>query len=242
MYIKKTWRFKNTIEIEKMYSAKYGKKGYHPNAKSNKTPEAMMKYNRKKAVDKIRRLIKANFFDGYHVVLTYDKDNRPSVSEAERLFKNFRTRMKYQMKKRGYELKMLWVTEYEHKAIHHHVVINYMPGLDLLIGKQWSYGFPNFTLINDTDVQGLADYLIKETDKTFREENSVHKLRFSHTRNLIMPEPEIEIIKAKEFRKKPSKIKDYILDVDSVVNGVSNITGYEYQKYTLIKIQPRRRM
>ena len=47
---------------------------------------------------------------------------------------------------------------------------------------------------------------------------------------------------ANSFRKEPSVPKGYILDRDSYVYGVSEVTGYEYQKYTLIKIRVSERM
>ena len=82
--------------------------------------------------------------------------------------------MKYHLGKIGVEFKWVLVTEYENKAIHHHVIINDAPGLFEIVKKQWKYGRPNFTPLDD-DVQGLAEYLVKETNKTFRNEDNVNK-------------------------------------------------------------------
>ena len=236
MYIKKTYQFKNSIEVEKMYSARFGKKGMKHNAKTNPSPEAMKKHNRKKCADNLRRLIKLNFQSGWHMTLTYRKDDRPDRALAKRYVNNFLRRMKYWLSKEGVELKYILVTEYENKAIHHHIIINDSPNLIKLVGKQWPHGQANFTLLYvDDDVATLAEYLIKETDKTFREDPDC-KLRYTCSRNLEKPEPRVEIIKANEFRKEPKIPKGYILEADSLVNGVSSATGYEYQSYRLTKI------
>lgn len=241
MYIKKTWKFKNSIEVEKSYTARFGKKGMKHNPKINSTPEAMMKHNCKRATDKLRRMIKLNFENGFHVVLTYRKTNRPDQEQAHRNLTNFLRRMKYHLDKMGEEFKYIAVTEYENVAIHHHLIINNVPGMIELVNKQWKCGQANFTSIyEDEDVRTLAEYLIKEREKTFRMDPNA-KQRYSSSRNLIIPEPKVEIIRANEFRKTPSVPAGYTLDVDSLVQGVSSVTGYEYQKYTLKKIQSVRK-
>lgn len=237
MYIKKTWRLGNVIEVEKCHTGRYGKKGMRHNKKTNPSPEAMKECNRQKAIDRLRRLILYNMPDGYHLTLTYRKNDRPDRLEAERQLKNFIRRLQYHIKKAGYELKYIPVTEYENKAIHHHLVINNVPGIIELVKEQWKCGQPNFTpLSEDGDIAVLAEYLIKETDKTFRDDPAVG-LRYTHSRNMVMPEPEVKVIKANSFKEYPSVPKGYTLDVDSLVNGVSSVTGYEFQKYTLKKIQ-----
>ncbi len=240
MYIKKTWRFENRIEVEKCYSAKFRKKGEKRNVKCKPTPEAQKKINRQRAVDRIRRLILMNMPDGYHITLTYRKNDRPDEERARKCIKNFMRRLQYHIKKSGYELKCISVVEYENKAIHHHLVVNNIPNLLELVTRQWKEGQANFTpLYEDGDVAVLAEYLVKETDKTFRDDPTTG-CRYSCTRNLIMPEPEVEVIKAGEFRRYPRVPEGYILDVDSLVNGVSMVTGYEYQRYSLKKIRKRR--
>lgn len=239
MYLKKTYYLQNCIEIEKCYTARYNIKGEKRVKREKPTAEAVKKYNTKKSVDNLRRMILANFTDGWHMVLTYTKTARPTIKEAEKLVKNFFRRMKYHLGKIGVEFKWVLVTEYENKAIHHHVIINDAPGLFEIVKKQWKYGRPNFTPLDD-DVQGLAEYLVKETNKTFRNEDNVKKQRYTHSRNLIIPEPKIEVIFSNEFRKEPQTIKGYMLVTDSVLNGVSDVTGYAYQSYRLLKIQKMR--
>ncbi len=236
MYVKRTYNLPGSVEVEKLHTHKYHKKGQKRNQKSDPSPETVKKYNLRRQMDYLRRLIKLNFKDGWHMVLTYDKNNRPEAQLAKKQLTNFLNRMRYHMRKAGYELKYITVTEYENKAIHHHVIINDMPGLIRLVGKQWWHGQANFTAIYEgEDVSTLAEYLIKETDKTFREDD-VHGTRYNPSRNLEKPTYTEEIIKANTFRKEPVVPDGYVLDRDSFVYGVSEVTGYEYQRYTLKKI------
>lgn len=244
MYIKKIWKFRNSIEIEKVHTFTYRSKGMKRNTKTFETKESVKKNNRKKAADRLRRLIKANFENGYHVVLTYNKDDRPDRVQAERELKNFIRRIKYRYKKAGDELKAIMVTEYENKAIHHHLIINESDKLNVMriLAEQWKPGNVNFTLLyQDEDVDELAEYLIKETDKTFRQDECT-KQRYTRTRNLAEPECKIEIIKSNSFSHNPKIPEGFELKKETLVNGISEITGYPFQKYTLLKIHnPKRR-
>lgn len=237
MYILRKYIFQNSIEIEKLHTHKYHKKGQKRNCKTNPTPEKMQEYNRIRQIDHLRRLIKLNMPGGYHMVLTYDKNNRPDKALAKKQFNNFMARIKYHLSKSGQEIKYITTTEYENKAIHHHVVINDIDGIISLVKQQWWYGTPNFTPLADgEDVRTLAEYLIKETDKTFRLDD-VHGTRYSRSRNLVEPTCTEKVIGADSFRKEPKAPDGYVLNRDSFVYGVSD-TGYEYQKYELKKITP----
>ena len=94
-------------------------------------------------------------------------------------------------------------TEYERKAIHHHVILNNVndgkqTSVDY-IRKYWKkYGHPKFSpLYDDAEYSQLADYLIKETDKTFRNQDSPVKQRYSHSRNLVQPKVSRRDVKTK---------------------------------------------
>ena len=96
-------------------------------------------------------------------------------------------------------------------------------------------------LDNSGQYGALAAYLIKETTKTMREPGSLHKRRWTGSRNLIHPQPKVEVVKAKAWREEPKTIKGYILDRDSVRNGVSAVTGMPMQFYRLIAIAAQER-
>jgi hypothetical protein len=90
-------------------------------------------------------------------------------------------------------------------------------------------------------VPALAHYLIKETRKTFKEAGSPSKRRWNPSRNLKKPVIKKEIIKSNEWRKEPKAIKGYMLEKNSIQEGFHDITGWPYQKYTMIKIQENKR-
>lgn len=236
-YLKKIIKFKNSIEIEKCFSGKYGWKG-KPQKKRIPSSEEIKKMNRRQAVKKLRWKIKANFneIDDFHLVLTYKKEKRPDADEAKRRLKNFLQNVRRQYKKRGHDLKYIIVTEYKNKAIHHHLVINGIPDTIKLICQYWPHGRPNFTPLHEEESLGeLAEYLIKETDKTFREKE-FQKQRYSCSRNLVEPDIKIEIVMANTFRKEIKPCAGYYIDKSSVVEGINEF-GYRYQFYSMVKIK-----
>ena len=101
----------------------------------------------------------------------------------------------------GADLKYINVTEYKNKAIHHHLLINHIEGQDVSkngsqIVEVWQTGFK---YLDDTgQYKDLTAYLIKETSKTYKENDGGHKQRYSCDRNLTMPTPKTEIIKRRK--------------------------------------------
>lgn len=229
-----------TIEVYKGYSKTIGKHESRGSRKK-KTPEEMEKANQRRAEDKLRRLINTNFgYGDFHLVLTYRKDERPSPAVAKKELRNFLMRLKRVYQKIGAELKYITVTEYKNTAIHHHLVINDVKNQNIpkLIQTVWKKGHPKFTPLDDTgQYQKLAEYLIKETSKTFKEPGIANKQRYSPSRNLKKPIEKVRVIKASSWRKEPKAKKGYYLDKESVVNGTNGWTGQAYQSYTMIKLE-----
>ena len=82
--------------------------------------------------------------------------------------------------------------------------------------------------------------MIKETDKTFKEEDSGVKQRYSRSRNLIVPQPKTKVVKRSDtWNKNPKPKKGYYIDMDTLVNGVNKWSGREYQSYTMIQLPER---
>lgn len=77
---------------------------------------------------------------------------------------------------------------------------------------------------------------MKETQKTFREADNPNRLRYSCSRNLKKPVVKVRIIRANTWREDPKPVKDYELVKDSVKSGVSEVTGYGYQYYMLLRV------
>lgn len=242
MYIKKTVISGKVVEIEKYHTGRYGQKGIKPKKKEKPTSEQAEKINERNAIKKLRRKINANFKENdYHTVLTYAKDQRPDLETAKRIIKKFLKDLRKEYKTKGNELKYIIVTEWKGKTIHHHIILNNIQGTDQIIKKHWTYGRPHNTLLDDSgNYEKLAEYLVKETKKTFRDEENPNKLRYSCSRNLKEPVEKIEIIRANTWKEDPKPIKGYEIIKDSVKSGVSGITGYGYQYYTMIRIGEER--
>lgn len=226
-------------EVHKKYSSRFGKK-YTPRQKNkNPTPEEMKRVNLRAAETKLRRLLNTNFkYKDIHLVLTYRKDNRPTPEEARKYLEKFSRKLRTYFKKQGNELKYIAVTEYKNKAIHHHLVINSMDTRALV--DMWPHGRPRPTYLDDTGQYGqLASYLIKETSKTFKTDGVVGK-RWCGSKNLEKPKIIKRIIKRNKFRKEPKATKGYYLEKDSIVNGIHEITGFEFQFYSMIKAEDKK--
>ena len=226
-----------TVEVYKSYTKGASKKKREQ--KKNKTQEQMQEANRRNAEKKLTRIFNANFVDGdLHIVLTYKKNERPTKEEAKKILAKFWRKLKAEYKKHKKELKYIVVTEFKNKNIHHHIIINNPDGLNVvkMIKNLWN-GIPKITpLWSNGQYKELAEYLIKETDKTFREKESGFKQRYSRSRNLVIPKPKTKIVKADRWSKNPKPKKGYYIDQDTVVNGINKWSGREYQHYTMIEL------
>lgn len=240
-YVKKTYVMRETIEIEKYHNGRYGAPGEKRIKKKKATPEQVKRQNLWQAIKKLRRKINANFgVDDLHCTLTYNRENRAAAREAKRILVKFLRSLKKEYKKAGYELKYIITTEYENKAIHHHMIVNAIPETVKLIRLLWQQGRPYFVPLDDAGDYGkLAEYFVKETEKTFKDPSNPNKLRYSCSRNLITPEAKKEIITAATFRKDPAPVKGYYIDKNSIHTGINPVTGYQYQSYTMIRIKER---
>ena len=197
-YMKKTVVAGKTMEVEKYLL--YPKPRRLRSEKSSPTSEQMAKVNERNAGKKLRRLINANFGEGdLHLVLTY-RGEAPTPEEAKEHLRRFCRRMRKLYADAGQEMKYVLVTEYQKTRIHHHMIVNKADVSE--IRKLWEHGFLRLSVLDDTgDYHQLADYLIKETRKTFRD--SPTKKRWTASRNLIRPKERVKTIKRKRFREPP---------------------------------------
>lgn len=238
-YYKTTIKAGATIEVTKSYTKRTGAK--NRSRREKPTAEEMQKVNERNAERNLRLKINANFGeDDQFITLTYRKDERPEPGQAKKNIESLIDGLRKEYRKCGEKLKYINVTEYKNKAIHHHIIINHIEGKDVagMVRKRWKFGRPGFKLLDDTgQYKDLAAYLIKETAKTYKENDGGHKQRYSCSRNLITPVPKTEIIlKAAKWIPDPKPIKGYYIDRDTVYNGVDPFTGREYQRYTMVKL------
>lgn len=240
MYLKKLIFSGQVLEVEKICSFKYKGKKTLRGSKMEKTPENMRKVNDRNACKKLQRLINTNFgANDLHTVLTYAPENRAeNPAEAKKDLQKFFRKLKREYKKAGKELKYVAVTEYGQRSMHHHLVIN--SGLDVAVmQKLWGLGKIRFTLLDDSgDYDRLAQYLLKQTRKTFNDpEKSVFAKRWCASRNLARPTVEPSVVKADSWRERPVAPKGYFVITDSIKEGVSDVTGWPYQYYKCLKIR-----
>lgn len=235
-----------TIEIIKCIPRQY-RKGETREPVKKKTREEIREANTRQAARKLERKVNANFRPGdWHVTLTYPKGDRPSPKAAKEDIKKFLRKLRDEYRKHGFELKYIQATEYLNKAIHHHVIINnvndgkrttmqYVNAIWASICK----GHPKYVpLYDEGEYKLLADYFIKETDKTFRDDDSPVKKRYSCSRNLYEPQVRHRINTTKNgWKLNPRPRPGYRIVEDTLYNGRDKM-GYKYQRYLMVKINP----
>ncbi len=237
-YIKKTYRYKNVIEVERVHAGRIGKGGRREKRRLP-TPEEMEKINERNVIRKLRRLIHANFEpEDLWLTLTYRRESRPTPGEAEKELRRYLNRLRTAWRKQGAELKYIVVTEYMNKAIHHHIILNDLPNCAgaKLAAQKWKAGGTHCKfLYEDGEYELLAAYIVKETNKSFRDPDNPAKCRYSRSRNLVEPQPERRVMKRDDWPEEPRTPKGFCLDKQSLHNGINRL-GYKYQYYRLLRM------
>lgn len=243
MYIKTTCEINHRIEIMKYYSANYGAPGRHRKEKRKRTPEEVAKQNLWIRRRELRRLIELNFHGGdLHVTLTCRKEERPEKEEAPKVIRKFRDRLRTAYQKQGWELKYIITCETGQRgAVHWHMIVNNVhsssTSTSRLMKELWTRGRVYFSPLDEGgEYAQLAEYIIKETADRIEKEESIEKLSYTPSRNLIRPEVKKEKIRAMRWRKEPKAPPGYRVIPESVVNGTNKFTGLPYQHYTIEKI------
>lgn len=251
-YVLRTVSAGRTVERKKMYTPRFGGKGQgHRSRNFGNTKEAQAKVNERKAEERLRWKLNANFTrSDLHVVLHYN--DKPQefwqvIEDGER----FRRVLRSACSKRGVVLKYVACIETKRMTNpHHHLIVNDM---DIhIIEEAWEKvtGGAGHATIKPLDSRGnhaeLAAYLIKESRSTEKRlaEGQKNKKRFSCSKNLIMPEPTYRIIPSDSWRKKPRATPGWELykfkDGSTVRCGYHEISGYAFQEYFEIrKEEPR---
>ena len=198
----------------------------------------MKKNNDMLATKMLTRLLNLNFFPGdYHTTLTYAEI--VTVEEANRQLDNWIKRMRREYKKLGQEFCYIAVTEYKNHRVHHHVVMNYIDSR--IIDKQWKCGHIWLsTLDKSRNYRKLAEYLIKETQKTFRDPDNSTKRRWKPSRNLKRPVVKREWVSISQLFQNLDElkpIKGYEIDKESVRKYTNPVTGLEHIEYQMISTE-----
>lgn len=194
------------------------------------TRETVQKNNDRITVKNLTRLLNAYANSSwYHDTLTYQ--TAPTVKEGMRIFNNFIARLRRLMAKAGLELMWVAASEYTNR-LHHHFITNAPVEM---VRKAWKDGLVLPRQLDEgPDYHRLAEYIVKETKKTFREEDCPFKTRYSHSRNMKQPVPQVEYVGARVLFDDPEPRKGYYIVQDSVRRFEHPITGLEHLEYIMI--------
>lgn len=235
-YKKKTYRFKNAIEVEEYHTGRYGAPGQTREKRKKPTPEQVEKINQRNKEKNCRRKLRAHFdINDYFSDLTYAKEARPPDMEtAKRHFRDFLRIVRKEYRKRGAAVK--WIRNIEvgkRDAWHIHIVINRIADTDIILRKAWRHGrVVNELLYEKGEFRDLAAYITKtpQTDERLREAS------YSTSRNIPIPEPEEKVYNRwKTWKDEPRIPKGFYVDRDSIHEGINPITGFKYRTYTLLR-------
>lgn len=224
-----------------------GRKTGRRAGKSLPTCAAQQFYNDKCSWKELALILGANFGRGdYVVTLTYDNLHLPpGKEEADKCFKKFIRKLRDVRRKRGEELRYVYVTEgwhgksddeyfgddgyLEDRRLHHHFVLNGVGPGDLEeIRSLWQGG--GYVRIEPVDVhyyRELAKYLTKEPREFGRARPGEHTWRAS--RNLDEYETEyIEIPSDSVTLSPPPGAVDYVQFCERNPYGYADCVGAWY--------------
>ena len=230
------------VEHRKMYSFRIHTKGVRRGPNTGTTSEKQAKINERRAEERLRWKINANFgHRDLHAVLHY-YDKGTTFEQFRDDLKLFMKRLRKLCRKKGIEYKYIAVSETKRMTNpHHHVVISRMD--PEIIAEAWE-GVPSGggnVSFQPMDRRGnhykLARYLMKESRSTmerYREAGKRGK-RFSCSQNLEEPIITYTVCAAASWRKEPKPRKGAVLykfdDGATCISGYHEISGYPYQEY-----------
>lgn len=229
-----------TTEIKKYYSIRIGGAPEGKRApKKKETSERAAKRNLREAEKHLRLMMNSNFTDDdYSLTLTYDKEHHPDeITKVRKDATDFVRKLRWTAKQFGIELKYVYCIGAGKHRRHIHITINKLPDMAMVAGC-WTKGHVNFTkLYSKGQYRDLAAYYIKNSEET-REQEKEQGLkpmrRFNCSHNLEKPKVTKTIVSAKKWREEPRVPKGQALEKDSLYNGISEITGFPFQAYTLL--------
>lgn len=236
-YIEEVCIAGETIEVNKYYSYRYHCKGEKRGLKKKLTSEAQRRVNLRKAAKDLRRLMNTNFKDGDLLVrLDFFKEHFPNDSKKmQTMMQAFIRKLRAEFKKLGRDLKYIYVKEIGPRGGRHVHMIMSKCDTDVL-RRCWPHGGIHVDpLISGGQYRKIAEYFVKYAAKTEETEGKIIGKRWNPSKNLVRPIVKKRIVAANTFRKKIKLKPGYHLEKDSLRAGVSELTGFEYFSYTLIK-------
>lgn len=168
--------------------------------KAQPTSAVQQRLNQRHAEEKLTRLLHANFTDqDIALHLTY-ADSPEDDEQVKRELRNFLRRVKYRRDKLGLpEIRYVAVTERSGTGrVHHHIVMSGDMDRDE-VEKLWNLGYANSRRLqfNEQGLTALGKYISKDGIG----ESRVFYKRWSASKNLIDPPPEISDSRVRSRRR-----------------------------------------
>ena len=227
-----------TMEVCRYYTPRIGVKGEKREKKERLTPEAQKRVNQRLAEKTLRRLMNENFANG-DVLVRLDFRNRPVGSrEMQQFIADAVKKMRREYRKAGKPLRYIYVKEVGPRGGRHiHMVLG-KEGMDVLavLQKCWPHGGIHADPLHTAPQFGqIASYFIKYAARTEETEGKLVGKRWYASRNLRKPKVTKRVVRSNRWREKVRERKGYLLEKGSVRSGVSELTGYRYFSYTLLR-------
>lgn len=233
-YVEEICTAGKVIEVSKYFTFRNHGKGVKRSPNIDKSSEAMKKVNQRRAGMKLRRLMNANFEDGDFLVRLDFHKNPPSDSKAmQDLMATSMRRLKRLYEKEGKTLKYIYVKEIGPRGGRHiHMLIK---KIDIeILRLWWKHGGIHVDPLNsEGQYKRIAEYFIKYAGTTEKTEGKLVGKRWYSSQNLTQPIIKKRVIKSNRFRTVVRTPKGYELEKESVRQGISDLTGYEYFFYSL---------
>ena len=243
-YKRKRWWCRNGVMVMEYHTPLRYPPGEHRAKREKPTPEAKRQANQRRKALEVQRLILHNFSEGdKYVTLTYASGDAPDMETVRKDLRHLTEWLKRQYAKTGLELK--WIRNIERTkrgVIHIHMLVNNPPGRDMgrEIRSWWKERHGTIVKVSDTYLDGAFAKLAAYLSKSQRDESGAMTSRYSRSRNLVVPDPEIKEFARWNVRRKgvwidPRIPKGYELVKESLYEGIDLITGYPIRYYTLIR-------
>lgn len=246
---KYTFRHGEIIDVEEFHDGKYGGPGKKRVKRAKPTEEQIRETNARNKAKRCRQRLLEYFTPGdIWATWTYEVKNRPpTMKEALDDFQKAMRYVRKEYKKRGYEL--FWIRNIEQGtkgAWHIHVVINEIVDTASILQKAWKKGGTWFTEIckskfYDEDFTLLANYMTKDEHTVeMKKDGNPGKPRlraanYNISRNMPLPKPDVD--KLLRWKREPKAQKGYY--IAAIHEGINQVTGYKYRRYTMIRLNRR---
>ena len=235
-YIRETCVAGDVVEITKYFSYRYHQKGEKRSQRKIHSTMAQIRANNRKAERDLRRLMNANFIRGDYLVRLDFYEHKPKDSkEMQEMTAKAIRKLRTEFQKRDIPLKYIFVKEVGKRGGRHvHMMISKCDPSILI--NCWTYGQVHFDILTTRSYEKVAAYFVKYENTTVETEGGVRVgKRWYGSRSLLKPKIKKEYISANRFKAEPAFRKGYNLQKDSERHGFSEITGYEYIFYSLIR-------